>query len=556
MEKQMSQRAPSSSAPAASIGTEAEGPQRLADEVEEGVAAFIDIGTNSVRLSIARLTPGQSYSILSRQKETVRLGENAFGDRYLQPEAMRRAALVCRKFAEMARSFDAHEIVATATAATREARNQREFITTLREEAGLEVNVVSGLEEARLIYLGVSTGFHLGNSQALFIDIGGGSTELIVGGQHRYEYLDSFELGAIRLTSIFFAPEETGPVEPDRYSLLQRYVRNATVQSVQKLRKMPIELLIGSSGTIENLADIAVWNEEKRDRTRDDVISRNQLTNVIRMLCELSLAKRREVPGISAGRADIIIGGAAIIETLMAELELEELRISDRGLREGLIVDYLARSNPDLLREMSVRERSVLKLARACNFDEPHARTVVRLALSLFDSGRAAGLHSFGEREREFLEHAALLHDIGKFLSFSEHHAHTYYLIMNADLLGFDQTEIAIIAAVARFHRKGFPSKKHLEYARLDRPSRGIVRTLSIFMRLAEGLDRSRGQLVTRAQFEAIDKRQVALNLVSKQDCELEVWAAEGHFDAFQRVFGRQLVVQTKGEDAENALGL
>ncbi len=197
------------------------------------VVAFLDLGTNSIRLLLVRVNPNLSYSVLSRQKEVVRLGEGEFIDQALQPEAMQRAAHICRQFAELARSRQAQEIIAVATSATREATNQNEFVQLLKEQAGLDVHVVSGKEEARLIYLGVSSGIHLGESKALFIDIGGGSTETIAGDQRQYDFLETHRLGAIRLASLFFLPDEAGPVDADRYELIKNYVRNSIVRTVQ-----------------------------------------------------------------------------------------------------------------------------------------------------------------------------------------------------------------------------------------------------------------------------------------------------------------------------------
>ena len=263
-------------------------------------------------------------------------------------------------------------------------------------------------------------------------------------------------------------------------------------RQMNHLRRHRVELAIGSSGTIENLAEIAVHVFDKRRSQRDDLLTRSRLKDVVGLLRSLSLAERRKVPGINPERADIIIAGAAIVETLMDDLRLDVLRVSNRGLRDGLLIDYLARSeHADLVRAVGVRERSVLQLARNCGFDETHARTVAHLADELYESGRAVGLHAFGEAERELLRYAALLHDVGSFLSYSNHHAHSYYLVRNADLLGFDQREIAIIAAATLYHRKALPRPKHPEFASLDKQARRVVPVLSLLIRLAESLDLS-----------------------------------------------------------------
>ncbi len=522
------------------------------------VVAFIDIGTNSVRLLVVRIHPNHSYTVLTQLKHTVRLGEGEFDDHCLQPPAIDRAVLVCQQYATLARTSGAEEIISVATAATREAKNQRDFLDRLRQEAKLDVRVVSGLEEARLIYLGVASGVHLGDKQALFVDIGGGSTEITVGTQQHYRYLNSLKLGAIRLTTEQL-PGGDGPVATADYERLQRYVHHHTVHLVRELRDYHLDLAIGSSGTIENLADIAARMYWKRERQPDDVLSRVHLQQLLPVLCSLSLEERRKVPGLNPARADIIIAGAVILQTLMEALGVRSVRVAERGLRDGLLVDYLVRlDHAPLVEETSVRKRSVLQFGRACQFNEAHARLTAQLALSLFDSGRDAKLHRLGDWERELLEYAALLHHIGAFVTFSNYQAHTYYLIRNAELLGFDQTEIIIMATAALYHRKSLPRKKHPEFAALNKRSQQIVRRLAAFLRLAECLDRSQAGHVSHAYFENADGQRVRLHLHATEDCHIEVWGVEKHLDAFERVFERRfdIHIQHATGDAIQAAAL
>jgi exopolyphosphatase/guanosine-5'-triphosphate,3'-diphosphate pyrophosphatase len=512
------------------------------------IIAFIDIGTNSIRMLLVRLNPNQTHTILSEQKEIIRLGEGEFVDQILRPEAMQRAVLVCQKFAAMANSYGAEEIIAAATSATREAKNQEEFLRLLHRDARLDVHVISGREEARLIYLGISSGVHLGDQQAVFIDIGGGSTEVVVGGQNQYHVLDSLKLGAIRLTSLFFLPDESEPVSADRYALIKQYVRNAIIRTVQRVREYRFDLAYGSSGTIENLADIAIATAYKRRRDRDDRLTYPQLLETVGHLCSLPLEERRRIPGMNPSRADIIVAGAAILDTLMETLELGEIRISDRGLRDGLLVDYLSRGKPAaVLQEMSVRERSVLHLARSCNFDEAHSRHVARLALELFDSARELGLHDYAGGERELLDYACLLHDIGKFLSYNNHEAHTAYMIRNADLLGFDLNEIALLANVGFFHRKALPDrKKYPGYGALDKSSRRKVRALSMMLRLAESLDRGHASAVEHACLLPNNRKSAILEIQTEGDPQLEIWGSQHQIKNFEKVFGMKLRLQVK----------
>jgi exopolyphosphatase/guanosine-5'-triphosphate,3'-diphosphate pyrophosphatase len=354
-------------------------------------------------------------------------------------------------------------------------------------------------------------------------------------------------VGAVRLSNLFFLPGEEDPVSPARYALVRRYVENAAVRALQTVREVPFELAYGSSGTVENLADIAALALHGRRRAREEPLTRADLTAVVSLLSGLTLEERRRVPGMNPGRADIIIAGAAILETMMDALAVPEIHVSDRGLREGLVVDYLARTgHRHLVEGQGVRERSVLQLGRACGFDEKHARQVRRLALELFDGAQAVGLHKLDPAAREILGHAALLHDIGTFLSYNNHHLHTYYLVRNAELLGFDQTEIAAIAAVARFHRKAWPNRRRAELKGLDKPTRRAVPPLSVLLRLAENLDRSHAGLVSSAVFHAPDRHEAHLALTGRGDCQLELWGVQAQAAAFERAFHRRLTVSVE----------
>jgi exopolyphosphatase/guanosine-5'-triphosphate,3'-diphosphate pyrophosphatase len=507
------------------------------------VVAFLDLGTNSLRMLVVRINPNFSYTVISQEKEAVRLGEGEFADQTLRREAIDRAVLVAKKFTDLAKTYGADEIIAVATSAAREATNQNVLLDRMRSEAGLELGVISGMEEARLVYLGVASGIDLSGRTALFIDIGGGSTELVLGDQANYSHLDSFKLGAIRLTNMFVPDGNTGPIEDAVYSKMKRHVRGLTIHTVQAVGGRKFDLVIGSSGTIVNLAEMAARNFDGKPGT----LRLAQLKKLTALLRSLPLKERRQVPGMNPERADIILGGAAILETLMEELGIESLSICDRGVQNGMLIDYLSKVEgyPNA-GEMSVREASVLQLGRSCNFDERHAETVVRLALQLFDSAKVIGLHDLGNKERELLKYAAYLHDVGDFISFTNHHAHSYYIVRNADLLGFAEWEIAVMANLVRYHRKRPPRRKDPEMAGLDERQRRMVITLSMFLRLAETLDRSHADLVKEIDLKKGEKGEIVLGVVTEADPSLEVWGAEGSGKAFRRAFDKELRVEVE----------
>jgi exopolyphosphatase/guanosine-5'-triphosphate,3'-diphosphate pyrophosphatase len=508
---------------------------------KDRVVAFIDIGTNSVRLLVVRINPNNSYTILTRQKQQVRLGEGEFENEEILPEAMERTIVVCKKFTELAHTFNAEEFVAVATSATREAQNQHELLIQLRREAQMDVRVVSGREEARLIYLGVSSGIHLAGRSAVFIDIGGGSTEIAVGDEHQYQSLESFKLGAIRLTNLCLNAKDPAPVSPALYKKIQQHAKNVMGPAIRDLQRCKIDCAIGSSGTIMNLAEIA--NRTLHQNSSD--LSYRDLKKVIRLICSLPLEQRKKIPGINPERADIIIAGAAILDTFMKELSIKRITATSRGLQDGLLADYLSRmDNFPLIGKLSARERSVLQLGRSCGINEVHARTVTALALELFDTAKELRLHNLRDNDRELLQYATFLHDIGSFIAYTNHQAHSYYIISNAELLGFDSHEVAIMANIARFHRKGIPRKKTPEILELESREWEIIRVLSTFLRLAESLDRSHAAFIRSVRFTRVEKGNVYLSINALGDCQLEIWGVEAEKKVFRKVFLKSLVLE------------
>jgi len=527
------------------------------------IFAAMDIGTNSVRLAVVEVQAGQTWTTLAAQKQVVRLGEGEFdqaksekkgkdsdgGGHSLTEAAIARGALVCARFAEVARGFGAEEIVALATAAVREADNGDEFVRRVRTLADLDVRVISGQEEARLIYLGVISGVDLPkDKRALIMDIGGGSTELIVGDGTGYVFLDSLKMGAIRLTAEGVT-DPTKPVPPAAWAELQRRVRSLLAPAARAIGKAGFSVMYGSSGTAQNLAEIIAHAAPAPNPTslRNYALSIADVQATTKRLCALTLEQRRRIPGINPERADIILGGSAILQTVMETVGVSSIRISDRGLREGIIVDRLRQTTPapagSGVIEDSARRRSIHQLMRATGVDEAHAAHIVHLSLSLFDQWKALGLHDYG-RARELLEYAALLHDSGFFVSHTDHQQHSYYLIRHSELLGFNDRETEIIASLALYHRKGLPRRKHTAFDRLDARTQRVIRVLSCALRLAEALDRSHLMLVKDIASERRARPdRVRLTLLASADAQLEVWAAEAQAPAFEKTFGLPLEV-------------
>lgn len=496
-----------------------------------------------------------TWAVIAPHKEVVRLGEDEFAGPHpkLAPAAMERAVRVLARFAEMATGYKATKVVCLATAAAREAENQDEFVQAVRKAThGLfDVRVISGSEEARLIYLGIRSGVELpAGERALFMDIGGGSTELVIGDSSAYFFLDSLKLGAIRLTTEMLEGRRT-PVPTAAWARLQRLVRSAIVPAARAIAREGFTHMYGSSGTIMSLAEIAARAErpggDPPASMRNYELKLADLQGITQMLCRLSVDERRRVPGLSIDRADIIIGGAAILQTVMETVGAQSILVSDRGLREGIVVDYLLRDpkHVDRADDAGIRLRSIRRLSRRCGVDESHAEHVTRLALELFDETSRLGLHDL-TKSRELLYYAGLVHDCGFFVSHTGHHAHSYYLIRNSELLGFNDVEVEIMAQIAFYHRKTAPRRRDERFARLSEPQQQAVRVLSCCMRLAEALDRGHIKRVAgvRLTHEHKGGPVVAhLTIEPGADASLEIWAFESHAGTFKKTFGVSLLV-------------
>lgn len=473
---------------------------------------------------------------------------------------MDRAVLVCKKLVEVAKGFKATELYAVATSAAREARNHADFLQRLKNEAGLEVKIISGREESRLIYLGISSGIHINSKIALFIDIGGGGPEIVIGDQKQFYDMESLGLGAIRLTSLFLQKKLEDPISSSTYEKIKRHVQKKMVRFTERVNEENIEIAFGSSGTILNLAEIACKMFDHEIDRNNLVLRYKDLQKVIETLRSLPLEERKKIPGMNPDRADIILAGAAILETFMEEFSLKEIVVSYRDLRYGMLIDYLQKHKgfPEY-QTMSVRESSVLHLCRLFNVNESHAKNVESLCLELFDKTKKRGLHSFGEEKRELLAYSSLLHDVGNFISFRGHHLHSFYIIQNAELLGFNQEEILLMANIVRFHRKKLPRKNEPTFGDLDKKEQQVVCYLSFLLRLAEKLDRSHTHLVKHVDVSLENKDTILLTLhCANGDCDLEEWSIQNDRKLFEHVFGKKLNIEVqtsngKKETAESA---
>jgi exopolyphosphatase/guanosine-5'-triphosphate,3'-diphosphate pyrophosphatase len=507
--------------------------------------AAIDIGTNSLHMIVVRVRPDLSFEVIDREKEMVRLGAGGLDGRALTPEAMHAALQVLSKFRRLADSHRVDEIIAVATSATREAENGSEFLQAIVDKTGIRARVISGTEEARLIHQAAVYGVGLDGDAAIVIDIGGGSVEITRGSGPNMEAGRSFKLGVIRLTERFI---KSDPLAPRDERKLRRYIDAETGKYLSQLAREGFERVIGTSGTIQSLGAVALAERGSSSTTlRNRRITTKQLRRSQKLLVARDIQERLKVPGLEPRRADLAVAGSILLDQVLRRLGATDITLCDLSLREGLILDYIGRHRKQIAqanRYPDVRRRSVFELAERCNYWPEHAQQVARLAVALFDQTRI--VHGLTDREREWLEYAALLHDIGVHISYERHHKHSYYLIKNGDLRGFDPEEIEVIALVARYHRQATPKRTHEEYAEFRRKRRRTIRTLAAILRLAESLDRSHSQPVSGLELH--DRGDDGLlQLRTSEDAELELWAATRHAAAFERLIGKPLRVEVSG---------
>jgi len=520
---------------------------------QERILAAIDVGTNSIHMVVTRIQPLlPAFTVIARDKTTVRLGDRCKQTGRLTPEAMQRAIVALKRCQDIAKSLNAEQIIAVATSAVREAPNGQEFLQQVEDELGLWVNLISGTEEARRIYLGVLSGMNFNNQPHIMIDIGGGSTELILGDGHEPRTLSSTKVGAVRLSSELIT---TDPISNTEFHYLQSYIRGMWERPIDEVRSQlkPDERprMVGTSGTIETLAIL-----HSRDKfgtvpapLNGYQFSLKDLREWVNRLRKLSYADRLLIPGMSDRRAEIILAGALILQEAMTLLGADSIAICERSLREGVIVDWMLAHGliEDRLRyQSSVRQRSVLKTAQKYQVNLDHSQRVAEFALSLFDQTQGI-LHNWSGEERELLWAAAILHNCGHHVGHSSHHKHSYYLIRHAELLGYNEIEIETIANLARYHRKNNPKKRHESYRNLtSKKHRKIVEQLSSFLRLAVALDRRQIGAIRSIKCQYLpDVQELRLLIDSSQpmdDCALELWSLDYKKGSFETEHGIKLV--------------
>jgi exopolyphosphatase/guanosine-5'-triphosphate,3'-diphosphate pyrophosphatase len=507
--------------------------------------AALDMGTNSFHLVVARVigAEGNSYEVVTREKETIRLGHGGGDMKELSVDAMDRGISALRRMKAIADSLGA-PVRAVATSAVREAENREVFIGRARREADIDVEVISGVEEARLIHLGVLQAVPVFDTRLMLVDIGGGSTEVLIGERGVTLAARSFKLGAVRLTDRFFP---AGMVTPRAVEACRSYVRSILAGFEREVSEHGFEVAIVSSGTAETVARLV---SARRGLPTPHTFNRFEFTVAeLHDVVESLIAKRTPttraaVPGLDAQRADIIVAGAVVLQCVAQSFGVSAFVFSEAALREGVLLDTIARSHGtgELHHLRDVSRHSIATLAQRCDPDPAHSQHVAGLALQLYDATQS--LHQLPEHCREYLEAAATLANVGLVISHSKHHLHSYYVIRNSELTGLTDHEIEIIALVARYHRKSSPKPSHLQFVRLDEASQSVVRALAGILRVAIGLDRSHDGRVVSLRAEVRRNRlMIEAIALAGSDVSLEVYTAHERSGLLEQVLATRVDV-------------
>jgi exopolyphosphatase / guanosine-5'-triphosphate,3'-diphosphate pyrophosphatase len=504
--------------------------------------AAIDIGSNSVRLKIARLV-GYRLREIVEDREVTRLGESVFRSGFLSPEAMESTIKILRRFHRTVQREGADAVRVVATSALRDARNSRAFLEWVRSATGWDIEIISGLEEARLIHLGLISQLRVNVSPVLMIDLGGGSCELTISSKNHIRDTISLPLGAVRLTNEFLQQD------PPRKSELRRmrgFVEREIGRISGRIVRARPKAMIATSGTAAALAAVC-HGLYKTKGSRASAVSRAQMRRIAKMLARLPIEKRRQLSGVGPRRAEIIVAGAAVYAELLERCRLKGFRYSPLGLRDGLLAQMAAdydRSTKSGKQIESERWDSLRAAVEHYHIDMDHALQVRESAMNLFAALRS--MHRLPPEYGEWLSAAAMLYEVGDYVNRNGRHRHTYYIIANSEILGYTPQQRRIIAAIARYLGKSRPSPGDAPIKSLPPGDREAVPKACLLLRLARALNLGRTGAVQQARvYSRNGAVNVRLQAKPRSSIDLELWAVEKEKNYFREVFGRELSAAT-----------
>ncbi len=496
------------------------------------LVASIDIGTNSTHLLVAEINLElKSFSIKFTDKSTTRLGERD-EDGNLTEESIKRALVTLKRFKEYCKNNGVKQIVTAATSAVREAPNGLDFIRRVLDETDIQIEIISGSEEARLIYLGVLSGMVFEDQSFVIIDIGGGSTELILADKKDAIALTSSRIGAVRLKNDFLNKES---INLERSSFLTTFIKGSLEPSVRKIKSRSkgdkTLSMIATSGTATSLGNLISDDlGEPKQKLHGYKFKRENLQNVLGKLIKLPVSEIKKIPSLSERRAEIIVPGALILNTAMEMLNFNELTISERALREGLVVDWMLRKGiikSELNIQSNIRKTTIVHQARKFGVDSTRAEKVIETAFQIFDQTKNIFHSDNDSKAKELLWAASNLYNCGKYVNISSYHKHSWYLIKNCELLGYSEAETNIIASIARYHRKTLPKKRHESWQNLiSKEDKTLVLEMSLILRLAASLDQRPDKAISSVQIKLQGNILIfeLLPLNKNHDLLLEKW--------------------------------
>lgn len=498
--------------------------------------AAIDIGTNSIRLIVAEPLRGGNYRILDEEKESTRLGEKLSKTGRLDPHAIEKSLAALRRMKQIAEGFQITELKTIATCAVREATDGEEFRRRAKEELGIDIEVIGAKQEALFAFASVQRAFDLANQHVAVVDIGGGSTEIVLAFGNLVEAVYTTQLGAVRLSEMY---GDTSSVEGFEHLLagIDRHLRKHT--------KNPVfvpHTLFGSGGTFTSLAAMVMASKGQQGMpVRGYQVSRAEVRHLLDRLRKTPIKERASVQGLSPDRADIIVAGLAIVDRVMDRFEVNMVQVHNRGVRDGLLLTMIDRSLGPSVEKTHDRDSAIERLAASCNCEMAHSRHVARLAGSIYD--QLASRLGLNPLDRPLLEAAARLQDVGYLINYDQHHKHSYHLILHSRLEGFQPHELELIANVARYHRGADPKRKHENFGQLSSRDQDRVRHMAAILRVAGGLDRSNTQQVNDVHVD-VDKGAITLKLSAKQFPEVDIWGARKRSKLFEKVFDTPLGIE------------
>lgn len=524
----------------------------MTNNLQNGVPAkriaAIDLGTNSFHAVLVDIYPDGSFRTIDKLKEMVILAEKGMENR-LAEDAMERGLEALKRIKFLCDSKGVENILAFATSAIREATNGGEFIQRMIDEVGIKARAISGKFEAELIGIAVRHTISLTDEYVLIVDIGGGSVEFIVGNRNKFLYLTSQKLGVARMAAKFV---EKDPISKKEVKNLEAHFEQELMELIKIVRKHKVKTIIGSSGTMENIAMMIAGSKiEGEILTLNELgIKASDFLDFYKGFIKLDKNQRAKEKGLEEKRVDIINPGIVLVKFLIQKLNIQTIKISEGALRDGMIINFInsekKKQNLILVENFpEPRKRSIYELLRKCNWKEQHSKHVAGMALQIFDILKSE--LKLLDSDRELLEYASLLHDIGYYISHRRHHKHALYLIINSDLKGFKEDEIHIMAHVARYHRRSTPQKRHVLYRKLEKDVRKRIKKLSAILRVADGLDRSHYQNVK--DLEIINKKnRLHLVITTQSDPQLEIWGAQRKSKLLEKVTGKKVEIFSVNE--------